>query len=210
MIAQICGKVIKQNPNSILIDVSGMCYEVLVPSAIMQKVERTLGEDGLITLITYHYHSLEPAKSVPILIGFLNEIERDFFQAFITVSGIGPRAALKALAMPFSTIARAIDEGDASFLRSLPGIGQQRAKEIVAKLQGKVGRFGLIQDGGFKMPQAQDSGNDIESEAIEVLVQLQYKRQEAKEMVRLAKERAPQINNTEDLLNEVYKQKVKK
>ena len=210
MIAQICGKVIKQNSNSLLIDVSGICYEVLVPTAIMQRIEKSLDKDGLITLITYHYHNIEPSKSIPILIGFLNDIEKDFFQQFISVSGIGPRAALKALAMPFSTIARAIDEGDIDSLKSLPGIGQQRAKEIVAKLQSKVGKFGLIQDDGFKMPQDEEGDNDMESEAIEVLVQLQYKRQEAKEMVRLAKERAPHIGNSEDLLNEVYKQKVKK
>lgn len=209
MIAQICGKIIKQSSNSLLVDVSGICYEVFIPTAIMQRIEKGADENGVITLITYHYHNVEPSKSVPILIGFLNEVEKDFFQAFITVSGIGPRAALKALAVPFSTIAKAIDEGDINFLKSLPGIGQQRAKEIIAKLQNKVGKFGLIQDGGFKMPQA-DVDNDIEAEAIEVLAQLQYKRQEAKEMVRRALERTPHIDNTEDLLNEVYKLKVKK
>mgnify|MGYP001593405845 FL=1 len=145
---------------------------------------------------------------MPILIGFLNEIEKDFFLQFISVSGIGPRAAVKALANPLSEIAMAIDQGDVSFLKSLPGIGQQRAKEIVAKLQGKVGKFGLIQDGVLVSAPVSSSG--IEEEALEVLVQLQYKRPEAKEMVRLARERAPDITSAEGLLNEVYKQKVKR
>ena len=208
MIARISGKVIKQNQNSLFIDVSGICYEVLVPAAIMRKIDKELDKDIPITLVTYHYHNIEPARSVPILIGFINEIEKDFFLQFISVSGIGPRAAVKALANPLSEIARAIDEGDVSFLKSLPGIGQQRAKEIVAKLQGKVGKFGLIQDAALaRIP---ESGSGIEEEALEVLVQLQYKRPEAKEMVRLARERAPDITSAEGLLNEVYKQKVKR
>jgi len=208
MIARICGKVIKQNQNSLFIDVSGICYEVLVPAAIMRRIDKELDKDIPITLVTYHYHNIEPARSVPILIGFINEIEKDFFLQFISVSGIGPRAAVKALANPLSEIARAIDEGDVNFLKSLPGIGQQRAKEIVAKLQGKVGKFGLIQDG--VLARAQEPSSGIEDEAVEVLVQLQYKRPEAKEMVRLARERAPDIANAEGLLNEVYKQKVKR
>ena len=208
MIARICGKVIKQNQNSLFIDVSGICYEVLVPAAIMRRIDKELDKDIPITLVTYHYHNIEPARSVPILIGFINEIEKDFFLQFISVSGIGPRAAVKALANPLSEIARAIDQGDISFLKSLPGIGQQRAKEIVAKLQGKVGKFGLIQDG--VLARAQEPSSGIEDEAVEVLVQLQYKRPEAKEMVRLARERAPDIANAEGLLNEVYKQKVKR
>lgn len=203
MIAQIYGKVIKQANNSLLIDVSGICYEVFVPTAIMHRIEKELDKDKTITLTTYHYHNIEPSKSIPILIGFLNEIEKDFFQRFITVSGVGPKAALKALAMPLSVIAKAIDEGNIDFLKSLPGIGQQRAREIIAKLQGKVGKYALIQDNEVKAQESVDGS--VEDEAVEVLVQLQYRRQEAKEMVRLAKQRAPEINNTEELLNEVYK-----
>ena len=78
----------------------------------------------------------------------------------------------------------------------------------MAKLQGKVGKFGLIQDGA--LARVPESGSGIEEEALEILVQLQYKRPEAKEMVRLARERAPNITSAEGLLNEVYKQKVKR
>lgn len=206
MIAQISGKVVRKDTNSLLIDVSGICYEVYIPTAIMLHIEDILAPEGTIKLVTYHYHNIEPSKSVPILIGFVNDIERDFFQQFITVSGIGPRAAIKALAQPISAIAKAIDDADIVFLKSLPGIGQQRAKEIVAKLQGKVGKFALIQDKGFKTK----TQTSIETEAIEILAQLQYRHQEAKEMVQKARVRAPHITTTEELLNEVYRQRAKK
>lgn len=211
MIAQICGKIIKHNSNSLLIDVSGICYEVFIPAAIMQRITKEPNKEGPITLTTYHYHNVEPSKSVPVLIGFLNEVERDFFLRFISVSGIGPKAALRAMSSPLSTIAKAIDLGDINFLKSLPGIGQQRAREIVAKLQGKVGKFGLIRDAddSHGIPGLEDRA-DLEDEAVEVLVQLQYKRPQAREMVRLAKGRAAAVNSVEDLLNEVYKQKINK
>lgn len=204
MIARISGKVIEKGANYLLIDVAGICYEVFIPQAVMQRLD-DMGAQAEVNLITYHYLQVEPSKSTPVLIGFLNEIEKEFFQTFITVSGIGPRAALKALNKPISLIAQAIDEADVDFLRSLPGIGQQRAREIVAKLQNKVGKFALIQDGQSKGRPIGKSG--IEEEAAAVLVQLEYKKAEALNMIKRALERSPDIETTEELLNEVYKQR---
>jgi holliday junction DNA helicase RuvA len=205
MIARISGKIIERGSGFIIIDTGGFCYQVLIPPAVMQNLDNAGQTDDSISLITYHYHQVEPSRSIPVLIGFLNEIEKEFFEAFITVSGIGPRAAVKALNKPISLIAQAIDEANIEFLKSLPGIGQQRAKEIVAKLQNKVGKFGLIQDAGRKEPAAQS--RDIQEEAMAVLGQLEYKKSEAQNMIRKALERSPDIKTTEELLNEVYKQR---
>ena len=158
-----------------------------------------------ISLVTFHYHQVEPSKSVPVLIGFMNNVEKDFFQVFITVSGIGPRAALKALNKTISQIAKAIDEGDIKFLRSLPGIGEQRAKEIVAKLQNKIGRFGLIQDGSLHKHAEDHKG--LVDDALTVLMQLEYRKPEAMQMIKKALEISPEITSTEELLNMVYKQR---
>lgn len=203
MIARIRGRIIEKRQNSLLIDTAGLAYEVFVPVNSLQRAQET-SADGNIELITYHYHQVEPSRSVPVLIGFLNEIEKEFFQSFITVSGIGPRAALKALNQPISLIAKAIDEGNISFLRSLPGIGQQRAKEIVAKLQNKVGKFGLMQDSPAP---AGAPGENYRDEALAVLEQLGYRKAEAEQMIRNAVQNNPDVCSTEDLLNEVYKQK---
>ncbi|MDD2752100.1 MAG: Holliday junction ATP-dependent DNA helicase RuvA [Candidatus Omnitrophica bacterium] len=206
MIARISGKIIEKGSNYLLIETAGLCYEVYLPATVMQRLSDSALPQSTINLVTYHYHQLEPSKSTPVLIGFLNEIEKDFFGIFITVSGIGPRAALKALNQPISRIAQAIDEADTNFLTSLPGIGQQRAREIIAKLQNKVGKFALIQD-----EQAGEektlSGGDIVQEALDVLMQLEYKRPEALSMIKKAMERQKNIQTTEALLNEVYKQR---
>lgn len=206
MISQICGRIVKRKNSSLIIDINGgISYEVLIPGCVMKALDKNINSDGTIKLITYHYHHTDPARSIPVLIGFLNEIEKEFFEKFITVSGIGPKAAVKALSTPIPQIVKAIVEGDLGTLKSLPGIGEQRAKEIVAKLQNKVGKFGLIQEEAGEVPQ--EAVPDFQEEAMEVLLQLQYKKAEANEMIKKALERSPNIKTAEELLNEVYRQK---
>ncbi len=208
MITRIAGRLVEKKEQSLIVDVGGLFYEIITPASVLQRVDETKDEKGNVHLITYHYFQIGPSSGQPFLVGFINEIERDFFQQFIKVSGIGPRAAVKALDKPICDIARAIDEGDVPYLKTLPGIGMQRAKEIVAKLQGKVGKFGLIQDKRI----AREERHDFplwKDEALEVLLQLQYKKQEAKDMIQKALDRSEGIQTTEELLNEIYQQRVK-
>ncbi len=204
MISRISGTIRGRKKGALLISSGGMCYEVLLPLAVMRAVERENALEGQVELVTYHYYQMEPSRAVPVLIGFQNEVEKEFFEKFISVSGVGPRAACRALAEPFSTIAGAIDSGDSSFLKRLPGIGEQRARLIVAKLQGKVGKFGLIRDEFAKGTKERE---DIKSEALEVLLQLQYRKSEAEEMIRKAMEREPDLKTSEELLNAVYRER---
>ena len=208
MISQISGKLKQKRANSAIVEVNGVCYEILLPGIIMRKIDSSVNIEEDIALITYHYLQSDPSRSVPVLIGFLNDIEKEFFEKFITVSGVGPKAACRALELPFSEIADAIDKGDISSLKRLPGIGEQRAREIIAKLQGKIGKYGLIQDKmAFK---AETVEEDIKKEALQVLLQLQYNKTEAKAMIEKAVERNPGISSCEELLNEVYRQRQKK
>ena len=209
MISHIRGILRERRASSVLLEVQGLCYEVFVPPAILRALDgqTVVGEE--LTLVTFHYHQLEPSRGVPVLIGFQNEIEREFFERFITVSGVGPKAALKALSLPIPVIAQAIDAGDLSTLKSLPGIGEQRAKEIVAKLQGKVGKFGLMQEreAGIPPPATPSTDQALEEEALAVLLQLQYTRAEAKQMIRQATAQQPGVKSAEELLNVVYRQR---
>ncbi len=206
MISHIRGKIAKRKQSSLILDVDGgFSYEVLIPGCVMKAIDGSIAPDGTVKLITYHYHHTDPARSIPVLIGFLNEIEKEFFEKFITVSGIGPKAAVKALNASIPQVVKAIADGDLSTLKSLPGIGEQRAKEIVAKLQNKVGKFGLIREYGIEVTVSKEQ--DFVEEAVDVLLQLQYTKQEAKDMVQKALQRSPKMDTAEDLLNEVYKNK---
>ena len=209
MIARISGQFVEKNKNSVILNVQGIQYEVLIPVSILQRIDERLDANQNLDLITYHYIQIGPSSGVPVLIGFVNEIEKDFFLQFITVSGIGPRAAVKALNQPISEISRAIDQGDVKFLKSLPGIGPQKAKEVIAKLQGKVGKYGLIQDRETMAVATVSSASPAwQEEALEVLLQLQYKKHEAIGMIQKAMARSSNINSAEELLNEIYKQRI--
>ncbi len=204
MIAYISGKIRKKKPLSVIVDVGGgISYEVMMPAAVIKGLDKAMADDGTITITTYHYYQMDPSKAVPVLVGFLNEIEKEFFEHFISVSGVGPKAACRALIRPFSTIASAIDSGDMATLKTMPGIGEQKAREIIAKLQGKVGKYGLIQDSAEDgSPEAKEN---IKDEAVNLLVQLQYKRNEARDMVDSALKRNSKASTCEEILNEVYK-----
>ncbi|MFH1995863.1 MAG: Holliday junction branch migration protein RuvA [Candidatus Omnitrophota bacterium] len=207
MITKISGAITGKKPHSIFVKVGGFCYEVLIPPAVMKAIEKRETNDGPIDLHTYHYIQTDKSRGMPVLIGFINEIEKEFFTQFISVSGVGPKAACKALSLPFSSIADAIDRADIGLLKTLPGIGERRAREIVAKLQGKIGKFGLIQD--KSTGSAPELEEDASLEALSVLMQLQYKRKEAEEMITKALKRDPKIDSCEKILNEVYRQRSK-
>lgn len=208
MISYISGKIKRKTAESLFLKVNDIVYEVLIPKAIMNVLENDFPEGASLDLVTYHYLHVESSRSKPVLIGFLNEIEKEFFEQFITVSGVGPKAAVRALSLPISEIAEAIDAANMGLLKTLPGIGGQRAREIVAKLQGKVGKFCLIQDrvDSETVPPLKE---DIQREAVAVLLQLQYKSSEAKEMIKKAIEGNSQLATVEEILNHVYRQKAR-
>ena len=206
MITAIKGKITRQGETAVTLETNGLSYEILTPISVLQRVKENQDSDGNIRLITYHYYQMNPSSGVPVLVGFLNEIERDFFLEFIKVSGIGPRAAVKALNKAIGEIAQAIDRGDTKYLKTLPGIGEQKAKEIVAKLQGKMGKFTLMRD-RVAVQGPSTALRDIEQEALHILLQLQYKKTEAEEMIKKAFERSTKLGTSEELLNEIYKQR---
>ena len=202
MISRIKGDLIKKEENQLLVDVGGLTYTVYIPQTVYDRLTTPAGSE--VELILYHFFAMDQNRGVPVLIGFLEELERDFFIKFTSVSGIGPKAALKAFDKPVAHIAQAIEEGDSAFLRSLAGIGPQKAKQIIAALQGKVGRFALLQaEEKHQKPKA----SEIAQEAKQVLKRLQYNAKEIEEMVKKVLDTKPEVNTVEDLLNEIYKQK---
>jgi Holliday junction DNA helicase RuvA len=193
---------VERNDGSVVLDVNGLSYEILLPSCVAEKITARQGEE--VSLEIYSVLNIDGNTGHYTFYGFGNAIEREFFEALISVASIGPRSAARAFSQPMSRIAGAIDRGDHGFLKTLPGIGQQKARDIVAKLQGKVTKFLLIQQAepapSVRMP-------DFADEALAVLLQLEYKRGEAEEMIRSTLEAAPEIRDAETLLAEIYRRK---
>jgi Holliday junction DNA helicase RuvA len=200
MFSRISGAIAERGESTVLLDVGGLAYEVVLPACVADKLPTALGER--VTLEIHPTFNLEGNSGRFTFFGFTNAIEREFFEALISVASIGPKTAARAFALPMARIAAAIDAGDHAFLVKLPGIGQQKARDIVAKLQGKVTKFLLIRDPAVRpatlMP-------DFAEEALGVLLQLEYKRAEAEAMIAGTLEAAPQVRDAEALLAEVYR-----
>ncbi len=83
-------------------------------------------------------------RMTPRLVGFLSPVDREFFDTFCSVDGVGVRKALRAMVRPVRELARLIQDQDVKMLATFPGIGEALAERIVAKLRRKVGKFALI------------------------------------------------------------------
>jgi Holliday junction DNA helicase RuvA len=205
MFSRISGALVEREGERIVVDVNGLGYSVILPPCVAEKVSSTPGD--AVRLEIHAVLNIEGNSGHVTYYGFTNAIEREFFEALISVASIGPRSAARAFSQPMSAIAGAIDRGDHVYLKTLPGIGQQKARDIVAKLQGKITRFLLIQDAQAAPPPTMP---DFAGEALAVLLQLEYKRAEAEAMIRETLESEPVIDDAERLLAAIYRRKADK
>ncbi len=204
MFSSIAGRLRERRRESVLIEAGGLGYEIFVPPCIAPKLP-SIGEP--IALEVYAVLNLDGKSGRFAYYGFTNAVEREFFEALLSVASIGPRSAARAFSAPMSAIAGAIARGDHGYLRSLPGIGPQKARDIVAKLQPKVARFLLIQDAP---PAPADAIPGFAEEALAVLLQLAYKHSEAETMIRETLRDEPEIVDSEALLAQIYRRRAAK
>ena len=205
MFSKIKGHIVERYPDKVVLETGGIGYEIFLPPCVAAKVPSSNGE--AFSLEIYAQLQMDGNAGRFTYYGFTNAIEREFFEALLSVASIGPKSAARAFALPMARIARAIDEGDHALLRTLPGIGQQKARDIVAKLQGKVARFLLIQPAQphEPPPASKPPLPEFAEEALAVLLQLEYKRNEAEAMIQQTLRREPSIADAERLLGEIYR-----
>ncbi len=212
MIASLRGKLRKKLEARVVVESAGVGYEVFLPPVALRAISQAVADDGekaseLHLVIYYHATRDQPR---PILIGFLSELDKEFFERLITVKDIGPLVAVRALTVPVADLATAIVRQDEKYLRRLPGIGPQKAKNIVAQLQAKVAKFALLKDPGAAEPEpaaapAADE-ESVRSLVWEVLVkQLGHRPSEAAQLITEALRRRPEIQTPEELFDEIYR-----
>lgn len=131
MFESINGRVVGTDGSQILLETGPIVLSLLAPGYFLRHISP--GEQCRLYLLFQIIN--EGNRGVPLAVAFPSIPDRDFFTRFISVSGIGIRAAVKAMTIPPGELAGAIASGDIKVLKSLPGIGTSRAKQIVAKLQ---------------------------------------------------------------------------
>jgi holliday junction DNA helicase RuvA len=139
MISFLSGTVLETSPESIVLDVQGVGYEVETPASTLCHLGQT---SSLLSL-----HILTHVREDAIrLFGFINALDKAVFKELLSVNGIGPKAALALLGpMDGAELCQIITQGQAARLTTIPGIGPKTADRIVlelkTKLQKRVQRF---------------------------------------------------------------------
>jgi Holliday junction DNA helicase RuvA len=203
MISALTGKLRRVDEDRIQLEAGPILYELLVPAASLTELQASLGED--LVLHTIFYLAGDPTRGglEPTLIGFLRPEDKQFFELFTTVKGIGPRKALKALTTSTGDIAHAIESKDARFLSGLDGIGKRMAEQIVAELSGKLEKFatGYGQKPGF----APTRRAAHEEDAIAAMTALGERRSDAEHFLDRVKQGNASLKTTDALLREMLR-----
>jgi Holliday junction DNA helicase RuvA len=213
MIATLSGRLRRKQEDRVVLECGGIGYEVFLPPIALRALEGTTAEAGdkaseLALVIYYHATRDQPR---PVLIGFTSDLDKEFFEKLITVKDIGPLVAARALAAPVAELAAAIARQDEKYLRSLPGIGPQKAKNIVAQLQSKVAKFALAREGAPAEPPVARTAAAPDADGLrelvwEVLVkQLGHRPSEASQLITDALRRRPAVATAEELFDEIYR-----
>ena len=144
MITKITGKLIALQESTLTLGVDHFEHEVLIPEFTRRHLQHELGKTVSLHTIEYLEGNPMQGRMTPRLIGFVSEVEREFFELFCSVDGVGVRKALRAMVRPVKDVATAIEEQDAKLLSSLPGIGPAMSERIVAKLRRRMPKFALM------------------------------------------------------------------
>lgn len=202
MIGYLEGKILQKEEDRVLLLVNHVGYEVYLPAIIMKALSAKLCGEDIHLYISYQQSERQPK---PMLIGFVDPVEKEFFQQFISVEDIGPAKGMKAMTLSVAEIAAAIERNDVRKLQTLKGIGPRTAQKIVASLKGKVLHF--VENRAEKLPEETRS-DDILAPVMTVLVeQLGHKPADARLMIADALKRNSTIQSPEALLEEVVRGK---
>ncbi len=141
MMTKMTGVLVRVVEDEARVAVGPFEYQVLVPEAVRRVIQMRTGNEITFHITEYLEGNSGGNRFVPRRIGFLTEVELDFFDLFCTVEKIGAKKALKAMARPVKEIADAIARQDARWLSTLPGIGATTAEQIVTTLKRKITPF---------------------------------------------------------------------
>lgn len=180
MITRITGKLIALDEESATLASEPFEYEVLIPDFTRRQLQLKVGET--VSLHTIHYFDGDPSRGrvTPRLVGFCSQVEREFFELFCSVDGVGAKKALRAMVRPAKDIAEMIEEQNHKALATLPGIGPAMSERIVAKLRRKMSKFALMV---VREKTAEDLPRDLLQEAFDALCTLGHSEADARRML---------------------------
>lgn len=204
MITRLSGTLERVETTAIEVAVGPVVHEVLVTELVRRSLQGKIGQP--VVLYTLEYLEGNPTRGnlVPRIVGFLSEVEREFFELICEVDGVGVRKALRAIVRPVGDIASAIEEQDAKSLSGLPGIGAATAERMIAKLRRRMPKFALL----VRRETPGETGGvaDVLAETFDVLRSLGHSDSDARRLVEALREEKKKPKDVQDALEIIYRQ----
>lgn len=206
MIAQLSGIILEKLPPEIVLDVSGVGYEIQLPMTSFYQLPE---ENQKVTLFT-HFVVREDAQ---LLFGFVDRIERSLFRILIKANGVGPKLACTILSgMSAQQFVDAVMHEDITALVKMPGVGKKTAERLVVELKDKLNDLENIKpmapmQGSVSVTNKPILNKKVSAteEAVSALMALGYKRNQAETSV---KKVAIEDASSEQLIREALKSMV--
>lgn len=204
MITKISGKLVAINEDAIAIAVPPFEYEVLIADFTRRQLQGKTGQE--IKLHTLDYidgNAAQGGRLTPRLIGFTSLPEKQFFDLFCSVDGVGVKKALRAMVRPVQELAVLIEHQDAKALSALPGIGPATSERIIAKLRRKMPRFALMV-GRDELPEKPEATSDVVRDTFDALLALGHNDADARQLIDDALATGKKFKDTEAMLTAIY------
>jgi Holliday junction DNA helicase RuvA len=202
VITNISGTLTQLVEDRATLQVGPLAYEVLIPEFVRRQLQASMGQE--ISLHTIFYLDGNPTQGrlSPRLVGFLNQVEREFFELFCSVDGVGAKKALRAMVRPVKDVATLIENQDVKGLSGLPGVGPATGERIIAKLRRKMPKFALLVSA--ESTPADEGQRDIIEQTYLVLCNLGHSETDARRLLDSAIENGGDYQDVESLLQVVY------
>jgi Holliday junction DNA helicase RuvA len=174
MIGLLRGRIADKQPNTLIVDVQGVGYEVHVPLSTFYDA----GDTGADITLRIYTHVREDAL---LLYGFLTELERQLFEKLIGISGIGPKLAIAVLSgMEPRELMTSVQRGDVARLTGIPGVGKKTSERIVLELRDRLAQLpGAVPADAAPI----DGGDRVRSDLLSALQNLGYHRPQAEKAI---------------------------
>ena len=205
MITKITGIPINVSGDVLTLAVGAFEYEVLIPEFTRRQLQAQIGHQTSLHTNEYLEGNQMASRLTPRLVGFLNPIEREFFELFCQVDGVGVKKALRSMVRPVQEVAALIEDQDAKGLAALPGIGPATAERVIAKLRRKVPKFALLV--GRDLPADVSTERDVLSETFDALRALGHGEADARKLLDDALGRKKKYKDVDEMLRAVYEQR---
>ncbi|QEG42839.1 Holliday junction branch migration protein RuvA [Roseimaritima ulvae] len=206
MITKISGKLLATSEEAVTIDVPPFEYEVLVGDYTRRQLQAQINQDIRLHTLDYIDGNAQGGRLTPRLIGFQTLPERQFFDLFCSVDGVGVKKALRAMVRPVHELAVLIEQQDAKQLSGLPGIGPATSERIIAKLRRKMPRFALMV-ARDEVEATIEAGPGVVGDTFDALLALGHSEADARQLIDDALETGKKFKDTEALLTAIYQKR---